>query len=99
LKACRAQTHLNQAITACALERFHLEHERYPKKLEELVPNYLPVIPIDHADGKALRYRAAEDGRYRVYSVGDNGTDENGFVNPKKPGDEWVWRYSREGSE
>lgn len=99
LKVCRAQTELNQAITACALERFYLKHERYPKGLDELVPEYLQAVPIDHADGNALRYRQSEDGRYRVYSVGINGTDENGFVNPKKQSDEWVWRYSREGLE
>lgn len=39
-----------------ALRVFHEEHGRLPEKLDELVPSYLPEVPIDHANGQALRY-------------------------------------------
>ena len=39
-----------------ALRVFHEEHGRLPENLDELVPAYLPEVPIDHANGQALRY-------------------------------------------
>lgn len=97
-RTMRVQTHLNLAITACALERYFLNHQDYPDSLEELVPAYLETIPIDHADNQPLRYRRTDDGRYRVYSVGSNFEDDGGrfaenFASNK--GD-WVWCYQAE---
>jgi hypothetical protein len=55
-------------LRAClALRVFHEEHGRLPEKLEELVPAYLPEVPIDHANGQTLRY-SHELGR--VWSAG-----------------------------
>lgn len=31
-----------------ALKRFHAEQQRYPDKLDELVPKYLPRVPVAH---------------------------------------------------
>lgn len=66
-------------LTVLALELFAREHGRYPEKLEELVPNFLPVVSEDtHAPPKTpLRYRRDADGAL-IYSVGDNGTDDGG---------------------
>jgi hypothetical protein len=98
LKACRAQTSVNLAITACALERFFLRYASYPDTLNELVPEFLESVPIDHADGKALRYRRSQDGRYRIYSVGLDGEDENGKL-LRASQNEWVWCYAEEETD
>ena len=47
-----------------------------PASLAELVPTYLPVVPIDPWDGKPLRYAAGPPAR--VWSVGRDGTDDGG---------------------
>ncbi|MGY8673880.1 MAG: hypothetical protein ACKVHO_14990, partial [Verrucomicrobiia bacterium] len=99
-KLCRAQTTANMAMTACALERYFLQHSSYPAKLDELVPGFLPSVPIDHADGNALRYRRSQDGRYRIYSIGIDGIDENGkLLSPQNLGKEWVWCYAQENTD
>jgi hypothetical protein len=48
--------HLRCGRTACAVERFRLKYGQLPDKLEQLVPEFLPNIPIDPFDGKQLRY-------------------------------------------
>jgi hypothetical protein len=56
---------LRCAATACAVERFRLKYKKLPEKLEQLVPEFLPKVPIDPFDGKPLRYfRGKFDMRY-----------------------------------
>lgn len=45
-------------LTIIGLEVFRRGHGRYPESLTELVPRYLPALPLDPFDGKPLRYRA-----------------------------------------
>lgn len=90
-KFAQAQTIVDQAVTACALEKYFLDHQTYPGTLAELVPAYLPHVPNDVIDGAPLRYRLTADGRYQLYSIGWNGQDDDGtFVWPK----ERAWRRS-----
>ena len=60
-----------------AVERFRRDNGRLPTTLEELVPKFLPKVPIDPYDGKPLRY-AVRDGQYVIYSVGKNRVDDGG---------------------
>src|SRR5207245_2140421 len=60
-----------------ALAAYQREHGRYPATLDLLVPTYLAAVPGDLFSGKALLYRPSADG-YLLYSVGPNGTDEEG---------------------
>jgi hypothetical protein len=64
--------------TACALERFKKTVGRYPASLPELVPAYLPSLPVDVIDGKPLRYFLTDDGHFKLYSIGSNGFDDHG---------------------
>ncbi len=76
------QLHHAQVRTAqvgLALERFRLQHNKWPDSLMELTPKCIKKIPLDPFDGKPLRYRPFEQGVV-VYSVGDNGVDD--FGNP-----------------
>jgi hypothetical protein len=55
----------------------------YPKTLDELVPMYLPAVPVDPyaADNRPMSYRAAAPFP-AVWSVGLNGVDDGGTSLP-----------------
>lgn len=65
-------------VAELALHEHVLEHGRSPKTLAELVPRYLPSIPLDPS-GQPLVYRQRSDG-YILYSVGANGVDDGGVA-------------------
>ena len=92
-----AQTAVNEANLACALERYRLAHGRLPDTLEALAPEFIEEIPHDVVNGEPLRYRLAADGQYLLYSVGWDGVDDGGSVKEMgnhwdREGD-WTWRY------
>jgi hypothetical protein len=70
------QTERNLRV-ALALAAYRADAGRYPARLEELVPKYLPAVPGDLFAGGPLVYRPAGDG-YLLYSIGINGLDEDG---------------------
>lgn len=88
------------AITAIALKRYHLRNGTYPVDLNALVPQFVSELPRDPVNGQPLRYRVAEEQSFLLYSVGDDGKDDEG--DPKHSGEEgrpggwlggrdWVW--------
>lgn len=85
LKASQADMMRQMAITAIALARFQAAESRYPQRLGDLVPKYLPAVPTDFADGQPLRYRAEGTG-FVLYAVGENFKDDGGSSLPSKPG-------------
>lgn len=52
-----------------ALRLYHREHDALPATLDELVPEYLPAVPLDYIDRMPIRY--SRDFRV-VWSVGRN---------------------------
>jgi tRNA A-37 threonylcarbamoyl transferase component Bud32 len=87
--ATRNEVMREMAVAAIALKRHQLRHGKLPEKLEALVPEFLAELPHDWWDGKPLRYRLNPDGSYLLYSVGEDGKDEDGdptYLNPKSPG-------------
>jgi hypothetical protein len=64
-------------MTALALRLYRKENGRYPENLQQLVPKYLPSVPIDPYDGKPLRYRKLQKG-FKVWIVGGNRKDDGG---------------------
>ena len=97
-RACQAtacnQTHVNQALIACALERYHLARGEYPETLDALVPQYLDEVPRDIIGGGSLHYRRGAGGKFILYSVGWNGQDDNGMRGRTSfpfTGGDWVW--------
>ena len=61
-----------------AIERSRREHrEAMPAHLEDLVPGYLEVLPVDPYSGQRLLLRT-EARSYAVYSLGPNGRDDRG---------------------
>jgi len=103
----RNQTQVNEGQIACALERYHLAHSEYPETLDALVPQFIEKLPHDIIGGQPLHYRRTElpssdsgaaSGKFLLYSVGWNETDDGGQVVLKKDGSEdrengdWVWK-------
>jgi hypothetical protein len=86
--AAHNQTLVNQGAIACALERFKLANGHYPETLGALVPAFIEEPPRDIIGGQPLKYRRTDDGRFLLYSVGWNETDDGG-----EQGD-WVWSES-----
>jgi hypothetical protein len=96
LKTAAAQTAVNQAAIACALERYRLANEHFPEKLDELAPQFITAIPKDMLTGEPYKYRRTEDSRFVLYSVGWDDKDDGGVCGKtlfdEKQGD-WVWEY------
>ena len=67
------------AAVALAVRLYEVENHRRPDGLEELVPHYLPAIPLDPfaSDGRRIGYRPKNEAPV-LYSVGGNGVDDNG---------------------
>ena len=91
-KADRSLTTSRLAITVAGLERHRLATGTYPKSLGDLVPKWVPTVPLDPMDGQPLRYRLNADGSFTVYGVGPNHADDNGAFESQLGQDlDWVW--------
>jgi hypothetical protein len=75
-------------VVALALERYRLRRGCSPESLDALPPDLLASPPVDFLDGKPLRYRRSEDGRFTLYSVGLDFQDDGG--NSRQPGMLWA---------
>jgi hypothetical protein len=92
------QTMVNETRVACALERYHFAHNEYPESVEALAPRFIGNIPHDLIGGQSLKYRRTDGGKFLLYSIGWNETDDGRqVVSPEdrpenlKKGD-WVWK-------
>ena len=63
-KFAQTQAILDQAMAACALEKYYLDHHTYPAALSALVPTYLDRVPGDVIDGAPHALPA--DGRWTL---------------------------------
>ncbi len=92
------QTHADQALLACALERYRLARGEYPESLDALTPQFLETMPHDIIGGQPLRYRRTDNGKFLLYSVGWNEKDDGGAISLNKDGKpdfdqgDWVWQ-------
>jgi tetratricopeptide (TPR) repeat protein len=98
-KFAYAQTSVDLARVAIALERYRLAHGGYPESLDALAPQFIAKIPHDIINGQPLHYRPETNGQFVLYSVGWNEADDGGEVGRIKYGTpdisegDWVWRY------
>jgi hypothetical protein len=84
-----AQTSVNQALVACALERFRLANGAYPASLQPLVPSLLAGIPHDAVSGRPIIYQADGGTNFILRGVGPNGVDDR----KSAVSDDWLWTY------
>ncbi len=63
-----------------AMHLFRREQGRWPASIEEMVPRWLPAVPVDIYDGKPLRYVApvSLNEQPRLYSIGSDLVDHGG---------------------
>lgn len=98
-KFAAVQSSINLARVACALERYRLAHGEYPETLNALAPQFIAKLPHDIINGQPLHYHRETDGRFVLYSVGWNETDDGGQVALRKGGSvdqekgDWVWQH------
>lgn len=59
--ALRTRADLLCAATAVACERFRRKNGRFPTEPAELVPDYLPAVPVNPFDGQPVTYRVYPD--------------------------------------
>jgi hypothetical protein len=69
------------ALVSVALVAYRASRGVWPSLLEELVPTFLPSVPVDGFDGKPLKYGLV-DGRPLLYSIGVDAEDNQGKVAP-----------------
>jgi hypothetical protein len=75
----RALAYRRLATTALAIRLFQHDHGRRPASLQELIPDYLPRLPIDpHSKDAAILGYLPNAEKPRLYSVGENEIDEGG---------------------
>ena len=82
-KAYQYYTTIDLIRIAAALERYHLAENSYPDSIADLVPRFIDQIPSDIFSPNLTPLSYSKDlrnDRYRVYSLGRNGTDEKGEV-------------------
>jgi hypothetical protein len=103
-KTAYGQESVDLARVAMALERYRLAHGEYPESLDPLTPQFITKQPHDIINGEPLHYRRTADGRFVLYSVGWNETDDGGVVVLSKGSSprvdinkgDWVWSSSVE---
>ncbi len=76
------ETRREASITVLAMEAYRRSRGSWPETLVELVPQYMPRVPLDPFDGQPLRYIAAQDegSLPRLYSVGVDQVDDGGVA-------------------
>ena len=95
-KFTKAETDLDFAILAIALERYHRMDRRYPEQLEELSPQFIDKVPHDVVSGAPLKYIRKDPGHFLLYGVGMDAEDNQGArsksVAGPDPNFDWRWQ-------
>ncbi len=76
------QARMQKAVlrAGLALRLYQLDHGELPETLSALTSEYIDTIPKDWFSQEKLVYRRSDDGKgFLVYSVGWNGSDDDGF--------------------
>ncbi len=95
-RAAAAQTAVDEAAIACALDRCRLANGQFPENLDALVPKFISRLPNDVIPGELYEYRPTSDGQFVLYSVGWNEKDDGGVPGKTlfdEKGGDWVWQY------
>lgn len=76
------------AMTVLAMQAYRSTRNTWPSSLRELVPAYMPSLPVDPFDGQPMRYIAPASGSELplLYSIGVDGLDEGGKPPTTKSG-------------
>ena len=78
--AAKADARHRLAMAAVAATSYRLKTGRLPARLEDLVPEFMPAVPVDPFDGKPMKMAATTGGGIVIYSIGADFTDNGGKV-------------------
>ena len=81
-----AQTAVDQAAIACALERYRQANGKWPDTLAQLSPQWLAKVPQDLVSGQPMKFKAQPDGGYLLWAVGWNQKDDGGKPGVRREG-------------
>jgi hypothetical protein len=95
-KVFLSEVGLELTTTALALKRYQLRHGQSPTELSALVPEFLPAIPRDPADGKPLCYQLKPAAAFLLYSIGEDGVDNGGDASPATKSETFGWQRGRD---
>ncbi|MGA2060206.1 MAG: hypothetical protein ABSG67_06965 [Thermoguttaceae bacterium] len=73
----RADAQRRLSEIALAMCRYRAKNGKYPEKIENLMPDFIALVPLDPFDGKPIRLKQT-DGKLVIYSIGFDGTDDGG---------------------
>lgn len=74
----RFENYFQLAELGFSLRRYREKHQRYPDKLEQLVPEYIAAVPKDQHTQQPFAYRT--DGTdFLLYTIGHDKRDLGGF--------------------
>lgn len=73
----RAEANFQSADAVLAALRYRHAHQKWPDSLQQLVPAFLPAVPVDPYNGKELLFQATPT-EFKVYAVGQNLVDDGG---------------------
>ena len=73
----RSVAALRLVMTDLAIRGYEATNGKPPMDLAELVPNWLPAVPLDPFSNQPLIYRATTNS-FLLYSVGPDGQDDGG---------------------
>lgn len=83
-KVMKMETLRRIAVVAIGIQRFQLASARLPGSLAELTPKFLDKVPADPMCGSPLRYRLESQSSFRLWSVGEDGRDDDGDPRPEQ---------------
>jgi hypothetical protein len=75
--AMRAEAQCDAARAGLAVCAYRARNGKLPDKLDDLVPDFIPVVPRDPFDGQAMKMKRTEHGAV-VYSIGPDMIDNGG---------------------
>lgn len=89
------QSEVNQAVIACAIQRYFLNNRALPSDLRALQPEFLLELPRDVITAEDFHYVRESETTYKLWSPGWNEVDDGGLM-PAKRSDlesaDWVWQ-------
>jgi hypothetical protein len=69
--------------TGLAVEAYRRQHGQYPERLEQLVPEFLPAVPVDPRDGQPLRIKRVAGGVVLYAHLDSEATENRNVGHPE----------------
>ncbi len=78
---------LQLAPVAIALKRYQIKHGTFPDEVSQVVPEFLPQLPLSYFNAMVPKYRRLPEGSFKLWFYGLDGDDDDGrSEDPNKGG-------------